>query len=183
MNIHSRSMLQTTLSGLLLAACAAQASAADWQRTTVFIYGQTQSGQDMFVRGGIDHGYALSKLGRNCTVDNKLCAIPIRHLNLRNSTTAPWKSNDNYLDWYGTEPGQSSLAQGSAMDWTTNLWPNTWGTKRTVDVDGYGETSLNTWGQHYWMLDVLMDCSATVNGWFELKSFISNGPGWEANVT
>jgi alpha-amylase len=32
------------------------------------------------------------------------------------------------------------------------------------------------------MLDVEMDCSKAVNGWFELKSFISNGPGWEGDV-
>lgn len=157
--------------------------AADWQPTVVFIYGPTQSGQDMFVRGGIDHAYAQNHLGRNCTAQNLACAIPIQHRNLNNATTTPWKLNDQFLDWYGTEPGQSSQAQGSAMDWTTNLWPTSWGTKRRVDIDGYGETPLNLWGQHYWMLDVMMDCSATVNGWFELKSFISNGPGWEANVS
>ncbi|MEC9126493.1 MAG: alpha amylase C-terminal domain-containing protein, partial [Pseudomonadota bacterium] len=33
---------------------------ADWQRTVIFIEAETQSGQDMFVRGGIDHGYAAS---------------------------------------------------------------------------------------------------------------------------
>lgn len=153
-----------------------------WKRTVVFIYGMTQTGQDMFVRGGIDHGYAQSQLGRTCTVDNKLCAIPIRHRNLKNATTTPWKTNDNYLDWYGAEPGQSTTSQGTALDWTTNIWPAGWGTRRTVEVDGYGETPLNTWGQHYWMLDVDMDCSKTVNGWFELKSFISNGPGWEPDV-
>lgn len=156
---------------------------SSWKRTVVFIFGQTQSGQDMFVRGGLDHDQARNLLGLNCTAENKLCAMPIRHLNLRNATTAPWKANDNFLDWYGTEVGQSSAAQGSPLDWTTNIWPASWGTKRTVDVDGFGETPLNTYGQHYWMLDVEMDCSKTVNGWFELKSFISNGPGWEPNVS
>lgn len=168
---------------LSLSAFANTALAANWQRTVVFMYGQTQTGQDMFIRGGIDHTYALNKLGRNCTVDNKLCAIPIQHLNLKNTTTNPWKTNDKYLDWYGNEPTQSAQAVGTPMDWTTNVWPGTWGPKKTVEIDGYGETSLNAWGQHYWMMDVLMDCSATVNGWFELKSYISNGPGWEANVT
>ena len=73
-------------------------------------------------------------------------------------------------------------AQGSPLDWTTNVWPPSWGTERTVAVDGYGTTPLNTYGQHYWLLDVDMDCSRTVNGWFELKSYISNGPGWEGDV-
>lgn len=155
----------------------------DWKRTVIFVYGTTSSGQDMFIRGGIDHAYASANLGKNCTTTNYLCAIPIIHNNLRNATTAPWKANDNYLDWYGVEASQSSTAQGSAADWTTNIWPTSWGTKRTTAVDGYGEDPLNLYGQHYWMLDVQMDCSKTVNGWFELKTFISNGPGWEANVS
>lgn len=154
-----------------------------WKRTLVFIYGQTSTGQDMFVRGGIDHAYALAHLGLNCTAANKLCAIPIKHRNLKNATTAPWKTNDNFLDWYGAEANQSTAAQGSPLDWTTNLWPASWGTKRTLATDGYGETLLNTWGHHYWVLDVDMDCSKTVNGWFELKSFSSNGPGWEGTIS
>lgn len=173
---------------------APQASTSDWRRTVVFIYGQTVSGQDMFVRGGIDHGYAASNLGLICTTptattaSNMLCALPIRHRNLRNATTSGWKTNDAYLDWYGTEPGQSTAAQGTPLDWTTNLWPASWGTKRTVSVDGYGETPMNTFGDNYWMMDVDMDCSKGVkdangNRWFELKSFITNGPGWEPDVT
>ncbi len=154
----------------------------DWQRTVILVYGETDPGQDMFIRGGIDHGYAANALGLNCTASNYLCAMPIEHNNLLNSTTAGWKANDTYLDWYGTESGQSSAAQGSAADWTTNFWPSSWGTKRTVADDGYGEEPLNTYGNHYWMLDVMMDCSKSVNGWFEVKTYISNGPGWEADV-
>lgn len=154
-------------------------SGGDWQRTVVFVYGQTQVGQDMFVRGGIDHGYANSQLGRNCQTWNFECAIPIRHRNLRNNTTAPWKANDNYLDWYGAEGGQNAASVGSPLDWTTNNASN----PNTVAVQGYGYEPLNDYGDHYWMLDVDMDCSATVNGWFELKSFISNGPGWEGDVS
>jgi len=155
---------------------------SNWKRTIVFIFGQTTTGQDMFVRGGIDHSFAQANLGLTCTAENKLCAIPIKHRNLKNATTAPWKANDTFLDWYGSEPNQSTAAQGSPLDWTTNVWPAEWGTKRTVEIDGFGETPLNLWGQHYWMLDVDMDCSKTVNGWFELKSFISNGPSWEGNI-
>lgn len=153
-----------------------------WKRTVIFMFGTTVSGQDMFIRGGIDHNHANTVLGRNCSTNNFECAIPIRHLNLLNATTAPWKAGDTQLDWYGAQAGQNSQSVGTPLDWTTNLWPANWGTKRTVAVDGYGETPLNRWGQHYWMLDVEMDCSKTVNGWFELKSFISNGPGWEADV-
>lgn len=156
--------------------------AGDWQRTVIFIQAQTQSGQDMFIRGGIDHTYANSNLGRNCQTTNFECALPIVHNNLRNATTAPWKANDNYLDWYGVEASQSASAEGTALDWTTNLWPSSWGAIKTVAVDGYGEEPLNIWGQHYWMLDVDMDCSKTVNGWFELKAYVKNGQGWENNI-
>jgi hypothetical protein len=154
----------------------------NWQRTVIFIFGETENGQDMFVRGGIDHNFANTQLGRNCSSDNFECAIPVRHLNLINNTTAPWKAGDEYLDWYGAESLQDGASQGTPLDWTTNLWPADWGTVKTVANDGFGEEPLNQWGSHYWMLDVEMDCSATVDGWFELKSFISNGPGWEGDV-
>jgi alpha-amylase len=154
----------------------------DWQRTVIFIEAQTASGQDMFIRGGIDHNYAANELGLNCDANNYLCAIPITHNNLLNETTLPWKANDQYLDWYGSEATQSSDATGSPLDWTINSWPSSWGTKRTVGNDGYGEETLNQWGAHWWMLDVMMDCGKTVNGWFELKAFIKNGQGWETDI-
>lgn len=157
------------------------ADVSTWQRTIVFMYGQTQPGQDMFIRGGIDHAYASAQLGRNCTSTNFECAIPIRHLNLRNNTTAPWKAGDNYLDWYGLEATQTA-GEGSALDWTTNDWDESWGETRYYDVSGSGETPLNTYGMHFWIFEVEMDCSATANGWFELKSYISNGPAWESDV-
>lgn len=155
----------------------------DWQRTVIFIYGPTTSGQDMFIRGGIDHNYGNTVLGKNCQTTNFECAIPIRHNNLNNNTTAGWKGGDTHLDWYGIEANQGSGAQGTALDWTTNFWPSSWGAKRTVPVDGYGESVLNTLGSDYWMLDIEVECSATANGWFEVKSFISNGPAWESDVT
>jgi len=162
-------------------------SGSNWKRTIIMIEGQTSDGQDMFIRGGIDHGYANSTLGRNCTTSNFECAIPIRFLNTNNGTTDGWKAGDNYLDWYGKESTQGDddhgAPLGSALDWTTNAWPLNWGTKPIYETDGYGETPLNTYGHHYWIMEVDMDCSATVNGWFELKSFISNGPGWEGDVS
>jgi alpha-amylase len=155
----------------------------DWQRTVIFIKAQTSSGQDMFARGGIDHDYANSQLGRNCQSNNFDCAMPIKHNNLRNSTTTPWKINEDYLDWYGNEAQQSSEAAGTPLDWTTNVWLASWGVLRTTTIDGYGQEPLNNWGQHYWMLDVDMDCSKAVNGKFEVKAFVKNGQGWEGNIS
>lgn len=165
------------------------------ERTVVFLKAETQPGQDMFVRGGIDHDAAAQR-GVQCVngdgSPNFKCAIPIVHRNLKNITTAPWKPGDRYLDWYGhetTQVGSSNglLAQGSPSDWTTNVWPEDYGPQKTVAVDGYGLEPLNTYGMHYWMLDVDMDCSrayADSNGnrWFEVKAYVSNGPGWEPDV-
>ena len=33
------------------------------------------------------------------------------------------------------------------------------------------------------MVDVEMDCSRTENGWFEIKGFVTNGDGWERDIT
>jgi len=163
------------------------ARSPSFQRTVIFVRGQTQPGQDMFLRGGFDHQVAATTLGITCTSSNFKCAIPIRHRNLLNGTTSPWKLGDTFLDWYGPEAGQTTpshqlVAQGTAADWTTRQW--TFGNpKRTVAVDGFGEEPLNIWGDHFWMIDVDMDCSKAIDGtWFELKTFISNGPGWEPDV-
>ena len=155
----------------------------DWQRTIIFIKAQTSSGQDMFIRGGIDHNYANTQLGRNCLGSNFDCAMPISHNNLRNATTTPWKNNESYLDWYGAEVNQSGDAEGTPLDWTTNAWLSSWGTLRTTAIDGFGEEPLNLWGQHYWMLDVDMDCSKAVNNKFEVKAFVKNGQGWEGDIS
>jgi hypothetical protein len=169
---------------------------ANLERTVVFIHAETQLGQDMFLRGGIDHE-AAAQQGITCTnpdsTPNYRCAIPIAHKNLANPTTLPWKTGDALLDWYGREhtqvgTGQGGLlGQGSAADWTTNVWLAEFGPQRTVATDGYGLEPLNTYGMHYWMLDVDMDCSRAFQAadgtrWFEVKAYISNGPGWEPDV-
>jgi alpha-amylase len=154
---------------------------SNFKRTVIFINQQTSSGQDMFIRGGIDHAFAAT-IGRNCTSSNYQCAIPIRHNNLLNTTTAPWKQGDNFLDWYGLENSQGAGAEGTPLDWTIDQWPSTWGQLRRVVTDGFGEESLNIWGAHEWMLDVDMDCSKTVNNKFEIKAFVKNGQGWEGDI-
>jgi len=146
----------------------------DVKRTVILIEGTTSWGQDMFIRGGLDHDYANSNLNMNCDVDNFECSMPIKH-NIDNNDRV--RSYDNYLDWYGAEKYQGAV--GSPLVWTTNDENY----ENTVDVDGYGYTSLNSYGEHYWMLDVNMSCEKTVDGWFEFKSFISGGPGWESDVS
>lgn len=165
-------------------------------RTVVFIKGETQPGQDLFIRGGIDHEASKKLRGIDCQNEdgspNYRCALPILHRNLKNPTTRQWKLGDAFLDWYGRETSQlvsspSGLAQGTPADWTTNAWPSSWGAEKTVAIDGYGVEKLNDVGAHLWMLDVDMDCTKAFEAadgtrWFEVKSFISNGPGWEGDV-
>ena len=179
-------------------------TARDIHRTMVLIKTHTQPGQDLFVRGGIDHAFGNAH-GRNCpTTDTPApddpryynCAVRIEHRNSLNyganhepyPITNRWQVNDGYLDWYGAEPqqvydrlGQSSQslgrAQGTPLDWTTNKTTS----PNAVVRNGFGflkENADAALGDDYWLLDVDMDCesAATINGvaWFELKSFITN---------
>lgn len=153
----------------------------DWQRTLVFIKTQTQSGQDMFIRGGLDHTEALQR-GVDCSANPMRCALPIKHLNMRNVTTAPWKVGDTMLDWSEAQNGQANGAKGSPLDWTSDVWPAQWGAEKRYDRDGFGVMPLNQWGAHYWLLEVEMNCNHTFNGWFEVKAFVNNGQGWEADI-
>src|SRR4029077_8605496 len=141
----------------------------DIRRTVVFIYGQTQPWQDMFVRGGTKGGGS----------------IRIRHRNWLNPHTNTFRWGDAYLDWSGGEVGQvqplGGLGGGSPVDWTTSLaqgqnQPFAW-------MAGYGIADENNLGMHYWMLDVDMDCEQAFDDgigrkWFELKAFIAPAPGW-----
>lgn len=154
---------------------------ADWQRTLVFIKAATQAGEDLFIRGGLDYDAALAR-GVDCYSQPQACRIAIKHLNHRNTTTHDWKQGDNYLDWLGAESNQSSEAMGSPLDWTTDQWPSSWGEVKSYATDGFGVMALNTWGPHYWLLEMDVDCSQTHQGWFEVKAFIKNGVGWEGDI-
>ena len=54
---------------------------------------------------------------------------------------------------------------------------------KNIVEDTVGSTPLNKYGEHYWMLDVDINCSRAVDGWFEARSFISNGSGWDNDVS
>ncbi len=133
-------------------------------RTVVFMYKETVTGQDIFIKGGHDAGLVPSVYP---TMNE-----PITYLNTKNTTTAAIKANDVSLDW-GSE---------SALDWTCNIWPSSWGTKRTYAVDGYGEDPENKWGTHWWKFDVNM--TGVKGDWFEFKAFLRQGTSenWESNI-
>jgi hypothetical protein len=146
----------------------------DIRRTVVFLYGQTISGQDMFLRGGTKGGGP----------------IRIRHRNWLNPHTNAYRWGDVNLDWSLGEPGQvtptGKFGGGSPMDWTTS--PAQGQGQPYVSMAGFGIADENKIGANYWMLDVDMDCEQAFDDgqgrkWFELKALIAPRPGPEADVT
>ncbi len=133
-------------------------------RTVVFMQKETTPGQDIFVKGG--HDAALVPATYSSMSE------PITYVNTKNATTATIKANDSSLDW-GTE---------SALDWTCNLWPSDWGSKKTYAVNGFGEDPENSWGAHWWKFDVLMNGNS--GDWYEFKAFMreNSNEWWEDNV-
>ncbi|CAG0900963.1 unnamed protein product [Darwinula stevensoni] len=145
-------------------------------RTVVFIHKQTTDGQDMFATGGVGPDQRPG-----CTEDAETseCAISIttnslgegEHYDKYNS----WREGDTKLDWYGEQSGQGSFngqpVEGTPLAWTSNL------------QDDPGYQPLNTYGEHYWMVDMDMDCSETEQGWFEVKGFVKGGVGEETDVS
>jgi|GEM_PF-331209 len=146
----------------------------DWRRTVVFVERETTPGEDVFIRGGIDFDLAADR-GIDCSADPRRCSVSIAH------RIDGLGVGDRLLDWFGPEPDQDPADVGSPLTWTTDVWPPPWGPRRTVERDGFGETPLNRWGPHHWMLDVDMNCDETVDGWFELKAF-STRRGWEPDI-
>ncbi|XP_013382622.1 uncharacterized protein LOC106153287 isoform X2 [Lingula anatina] len=189
---------------LLVLACAstAQLPPSDWQRTIIFIHKETSPSQYVFLRGGLDHSRRPDCV-HNATVDP--CSIPIWHIwTTRYGKYNAWRQGDNFLDWYGPEWGQGMVEsinfppQGTPMMWTTDAsgWcdPNDMacyyqGRLTMNDPDyfnaeraGFGYTPRNKWGEHYWMLDVLMDCSRTWEGWFNVKAYLTPEREWEPDI-
>jgi len=154
------------------------------QRTVVFIKQQTSSGQDLFIRGGHDHSFDPQCDAVSAAVDGNPCALKISHNNVAKKETLYneylWQVGDDHLDWYGLEPGQGDGAHGTPFMWTSN---NS-GVGCTVADCGYGYDPENQWGDHYWKLDVNMDCSMSNNGNFEVKYYVydrnSNSGWWQS---
>ena len=89
------------------------------QRTVVLIKYVSQVGEDMFIRGGIDHGYSDANRGTNCNSNPQQCSIDHVILNTLNTgTTAGWKTK-RYTSGLGrcrTEPGRRSRRLRAGMD-------------------------------------------------------------------
>jgi len=146
-----------------------------WHRTIVFIEKKTELGQDMFIRGGISN-----EQREGCIDDARTseCALDIRIRSVGSGSGFDqynaYKNGDMKLDFYGSEYNQARFhgreAEGTAMQWTTN------------DRNDPLYNSFNRQGSDYWMVDMQMDCEQTHEGWFELKSYLRGGEGWEPDI-
>ena len=109
------------------------------KRTVVFVEKQTSSGQDVFIRGGV--------------APTDSVPISVRRLTDQWSLYNDWSQGDTLLDWSGAESGQGThngqQALGTPMGWTSSWDGNQF------------HHEWNTWGDHYWIVDMDMDCSQT----------------------
>ncbi|KAH9519300.1 Alpha-amylase A type-1/2 [Bulinus truncatus] len=111
----------------------------DFKRTVILIERQTNPGQDLFIRGGIDYARRAGCSASAALASNP-CAIPIKHndpgTNGHFDKVKAWSVGDNFLDWGGAEPGQGSY-QGHQAEGTPAFWS-------TNDHSNAGYSSLNS---------------------------------------
>ncbi|XP_046656436.1 uncharacterized protein LOC124349688 [Daphnia pulicaria] len=140
-------------------------SSSPIRRTVVFIYKTTQNEQNMFIRGGIDDKVVRPVCMDDQDAGSSNCSVSIQVNSL--GFGAPWESYDAWrigdtkLDWFGAQAGQGTYMGSSAFG-----TPLAWTTSNSI-LPEYQE--LNKWGDHYHMVDFDMDCSETVNGWFDVE--------------
>ncbi|XP_067950582.1 alpha-amylase-like [Watersipora subatra] len=140
-------------------------SPSDEERTIVFIRKITEYGERLFIRG----------YGKDMPIPIK---YPYMNLQTEKRKTwyhsyKVWSQGDTKLSWDGAENGQGmrngEKALGSPMLWTSSN-------------SGSNEyVPENTFGDHYWMWEVTMDCSKLPGGYFEFRGF-SSKDGYERNV-
>ena len=79
-----------------------------------------------------------------------------------------WMIGDDLLNWDGAQRDQGLFegyeALGTAGGWTTSDKTNPF----------YYELNPGL-GDHFWIFDLDIDCSQTVDGWFEVQTYYSIG--------
>ncbi|KHJ46923.1 alpha amylase, all-beta domain protein [Trichuris suis] len=132
-----------------------------FKHTIVFIRKETSYGQHVFLRGGI-----MKHIAPVCkSLDTAASAIPIVHVGeatMEDKEFKQWSKNDIYLNWHGSEPMQGEYDNKSAIG-----SPMLWTSDNNLDKSF---NPYNKYGNHFWMFDVMMDCSKTTGGWFEFKA-------------
>ncbi|GFR93128.1 alpha-amylase [Elysia marginata] len=141
----------------------------NFQETIIFLKKETFPGQNVFIRGGVGNG-------KGCAPDenpeNDPCAIPINHLELDMDSETPlrdeWAESDLFLRWGENKVNENMTVPGTPAQWTTS-----------EEGEDYFH-SLNTYGEHYWMVHFDMDCSKLDNGFFDFKGYLDGQ--WENDI-
>ncbi|VDL82589.1 unnamed protein product [Nippostrongylus brasiliensis] len=146
-----------------------------YRLTVVLMKKKTALGENLFIRGGNPRrGECL--YGPHQQKEDP-CAIPIMH-----RTTVPsmyseysaWSQGDLYLDFEGEE-----LGQGTHFGKPSSGTPLVYSTNR---LNSTSYQQYNRFGDDYWMVTLLMDCSKTDKGWFELKGYNPPHENWEPDI-
>ncbi|KHJ99108.1 alpha amylase, catalytic domain protein [Oesophagostomum dentatum] len=149
---------------------------ASFKKTVIMVTKDTTVGQYMFLRGGTSHAHGGKCLPGPHQQEDDDCAIPIKH----NTTAASfseykaWSYNDNYLDFQGAEYYQGLHNGGRAYG-----TPLIWSTNEQADPS---YQKYNKYGPGFWLVELMMDCSKTDDGWFEFKGFLMPKIGWEPDT-
>ncbi|KAK6051721.1 hypothetical protein COOONC_10775, partial [Cooperia oncophora] len=105
------------------------------------------------------------------------CAIPIVHdteVTFIYGAYLSWSQGDKYLDFAGAEQNQGTHngkeALGTPMVYSTN------------DTEALEYQPYNRYGDAYWMVELLVACNETENGWFELKGYFAPSSIWEPDI-
>ena len=126
----------------------------DFKHTVVLIEMPTQFKEHLVVLGG------RPECLHDCNVDITLAEAD----NATYPEYSEWAEGVTSLDW-APNHGQVPSAQGIPMTWTTNN-------------KGAGTYSqFNSFGPHYWQIDIDMDCTQTLGGWFAIKALKVNEHG------
>ncbi|KRX22829.1 Pancreatic alpha-amylase, partial [Trichinella nelsoni] len=129
-----------------------------YKRTVVLIHFPTVEGQNVFIRGGV---HSSHRKGCKADVIDTPCSIPIIHIEDVQSSWKKfihWRSDDYFLDWSTGDNAEGSSTIRTPLAWSTN------------NKNQAGYQWQNKYGEHYWFMDVLMDCNRTESGWFEFQS-------------
>ncbi|CAJ0596058.1 unnamed protein product, partial [Cylicocyclus nassatus] len=148
-----------------------------YSKTVILLQMNTRVGEYVFVRGGTSHLNKGACAPSPYQQETDKCAIPIKH-----TTTVPsnfleyiyWSQGDNYLDFAGPERSQG-LFNGRQSSGT----PLAYSSNNPSDKE---YQPYNKYGRGYWIAEIVMDCSKTDNGWFEMKGFLYPYNRWENDI-
>ncbi|KAK6757096.1 hypothetical protein RB195_015117 [Necator americanus] len=177
LQIDSRNVIAFSLASRIGAAPNPTTVPKGYLKTVILLKKDTYQGQSLFIRGGVSHANNNVCSPGPYQQQNDKCAIPMVH-----NTSVPfayieylsWSQGDNFLDFEGAEQNQGThdgqVSFGTPLAYSTN------------NPSDYEYQPYNKYGTGYWLVQLLVDCSKSDQGWFELKGYASPSIGWEPNI-